>query len=306
MFERIKRMKQIQKEHTYELTVEGNHNFFCNGILKHNCRMCALVEEDGNVILYTRQGQLYKDMLDIENELKRLPHGYFYDGELIADANIEDTEELFRATTSAVRRDGIKTGVIFHIFDMVKAEEFWKGTSIADTTSRKSMLHLSIKGMCPKLRWIKEVEVLYQGSDKSQIEYYLEKITSVGGEGVMINIADSPYECKRTKNLLKVKKFKTADVKVLDMYSGTGRFTNTLGGITVEFEHRGNLYKCDVGSGFTDTQRELYWNNKELLLGKIVEIKYFEISQDADGKYSMRFPTWIDRIRSEKDEISMY
>jgi len=268
-------------------------------------RMCAVVDDEG-VKLYTRQGQPYKDMPDIEHELNRLPKGYLYDGELIADLDIENTEELFRATTSAVRKDGTKTGVIFHIFDMVPVEEFWKGQGTETTTQRKLRLHDIFQRACPKFRWLNEVKILYLGNDTKEINRWLENITATGGEGVMINITDAPYECKRTKNLLKVKKFKTADVKVLNVNSGTGRFENTLGSIAVEFEYKDNKYTCDVGSGFTDEQREKYWNNKELLLGKIVEVKYFEISQDADGKYSMRFPVWLDRIREEKDEISMF
>lgn len=278
---------------------------FCLSLKLDGNRMCAIVDEDG-VKLYTRQGQPYRDMPDIEHELKRLPKGYLYDGELIADLDTENTEELFRATTSTVRKDGIKTGVIFHIFDMVDVNNFWKGSDGTPAAERKEKLHNIFKNACPKFRWLKEVETLYYGRDITQIEHWLEEITSKGGEGVMINIADAPYECKRSKQLLKVKKFKTADVRVLGISSGTGRFINTLGSIKVEFEHKGNKYTCDVGSGFTDEQRERYWKNKELLLGKIVEVKYFEISQDADGNYSMRFPVWLDRIRDEKDEISMF
>lgn len=301
----IKTFDVMLAENYFENTniVEGKE-FYETQKLDGN-RMCAIVDEEG-VKLYTRQGQPYKDMPDIEQELKRLPKGYLYDGELIADIQTEDTEALFRATTSTVRKDGTKKGVIFHIFDMVPVEEFWKGRGTEPAIQRKNRLHEVFSKVCPKFKWLKEVSTLYYGNDISKIEYWLEEITSKGGEGVMINIADAPYECKRTKNLLKVKKFKTADVRVLNISQGTGRFANTLGSITVEFEHRGNKYTCDVGSGFTDEQREKYWNNQDLILNKIVEVKYFEISQDADGKYSMRFPVWLDRIRDEKDEISMY
>ena len=278
-----------------------------NFILTLKCdghRMCAVIELDGTVKLYTRQGQPYKNMPEIESELKKLPRGYVYDGELILDKISNDTEELFRATTSAVRKKGVKTGVVFYVFDMLKSEDFWNGYSPESASSRKSKLHSLFTDS--EFKWIKEVEVLYEGNDESAIERWLDKITSEGGEGVMINLSDGPYECKRTKQLLKVKKFKTADVLVKAINSGKGKFENTLGSITIEFEHKGNRYLCDVGSGFLDSQRELYWNNRDLLLGKIVEIQYFEISQDADGDYSMRFPVWLNKIRNDKQDISMY
>ena len=67
------------------------------------------------------------------------------------------------------------------------------------------------------------------------------------------------------------------------------------------------LYTCECGSGFTQEERELYWQHPELLINKIVTIKYFEISQDSKTKeYGLRFPIWTSRIREDKDEISMY
>lgn len=272
---------------------------------------CVAVYENDQVEFFTRQGQPYGEMPQIENEIKKLKCGYVYDGELIAKSdNNLTTEELFRLSTSKVRKDGVKTDVVFHIFDMVPIEDFKSGISSINAKERKYLLHDTIAHINPRLtkpsEWVEEVEMLYVGRNVNEIYYNLEKITSKGGEGVMINLSDGCYECKRTKQLLKVKKFRTADVRVTGVYEGTGKNTGRLGGIYIEFEHLGKKWNCGVGSGFTDEERELYWNNKEMLLGKIVEVKYFEISSDADGNYSMRFPVWLGRIREDKNEISMY
>ena len=148
--------------------------------------------------------------------------------------------------------------------------------------------------------------MLYRGEDKSQIQYWLDKITSEGGEGVMINLSHGPYECKRSKYLLKVKKMLTADVLVKDVIEGTGQNTGKLGAITVEFigpdeKH----YECNCGSGFTLQEREEFWNNPNLILGKIVELQYFEISQNEQGTYAFRFPVF-KYVRDDKNSISMF
>lgn len=276
---------------------------------KDGTRLVAVV--DGKIELFTRQGQLVTGMVDIEEELKQLPKGYVYDGELIAEVKSElESKDLFRETISRARRDGTKTGIIYHIFDMVRIDEFKRGVGSVPARERKHYLHKIFKDKQSDLqhpfKWLKEVEVLYEGNNEEFIQKYLDSITNKGGEGIMINISNAPYECKRTKNLLKVKKFNTADVRITDVYEGTGKYVGKLGGISIQFEHKGQLWNCDVGSGFTDEEREFYWHNKDKLLNKIVEIKYFEISQDANGVYSLRFPTWIGRIRDDKDEISMY
>ena len=46
MFDEIISIEEIPVEQCYELTVDGNHNFYCNDILKHNCGL-EFVFEDG-------------------------------------------------------------------------------------------------------------------------------------------------------------------------------------------------------------------------------------------------------------------
>lgn len=123
----------------------------------------------------------------------------------------------------------------------------------------------------------------------------------------MINLVDSPYVCKRTDYILKVKTFKEADVKVVDVLEGSGRLKGVLGAITIEFIGGDNkIYRTNVGSGFSDEERKLFMKNPHMLLGKIVTIKYFEVTKNQQGGYGLRFPTWEGIIRDDKDEISMY
>lgn len=269
---------------------------------------CIAVYENNEVKFYTRQGKPYGRLPEIESELMEyFRENYVYDGELIAETDKQMlSKDLFRETASVAMKNGNKKGLIFNVFDMIPADEFFNKSSSLECRRRKQRLHNIFTVYGRYLKHICEVEILYKGNDINQIFSNLERITDAGGEGVMINISDAPYEFKRTKNLLKVKKFRTADVKVIKINKGTGRFSNTLGSITVEFDYNNNTYACDIGSGFTDVQREKYWNAPELLINKIVEIKYFEISQDMDGKYSLRFPVWLDIIRTDKDTTSIY
>ena len=107
------------------------------------------------------------------------------------------------------------------------------------------------------------------------------------------------YVWGRTWNLMKVKKFTSLDLEVVDMEEGSGRLSGTLGAIHVRYKD-GNIVK--VGSGFSDEERKLYWQQPELILNKVTEIKYFEESQNADGSYSLRFPIWCSNIRIDKLE----
>ena len=127
-----------------------------------------------------------------------------------------------------------------------------------------------------------------------------KELEEQGYEGTMINIGSAKYECKRHSGVLKVKSFKTGDFYVKSVFEGTGRLACKLGGITIQYLHNGELHECDLGTGFVDSERELYWNNPELIVGKVVECQYFEVSQNANGGIGLRFPSWLNRIRDAK------
>lgn len=265
---------------------------------------CVCINEDGNPKFFSRQGQLMEGLDEIFFEMRALPDGHVYDGELLLDKPDLESKDLYRETMKVVSSDGSKKNVIYNIFDIMRIEDFKAGRLDMPARERKAILTDLLKKN--SFKTLKNVDVLYDGSDKSQIEYWLDKITSEGGEGVMINIADAPYECKRTKGLLKVKKFQTCDVKVVDLEEGTGQNKGKLGALKVEFIGPDNkIYNCDVGSGLTLEQREDFWEHKEKVLNKIIEVSYFEISSNQNGSYSLRFPVF-KWVRDDKTEISMY
>lgn len=282
--------------------VEGKE--FCISTKLDGGRLVG-IKENGNISFFTRQGQPVEGLDDIVEELKDfLPDNYVLDGELLLENKDNlPSKDLYRETMKESRKDGIKKNLIFNAFDILPLEEFKKGKSKDKCFKRKEFLHSLFT---KDYKWIKEVESLYTGNDISKIEELLNKAIERDEEGVMVNL-DLPYECKRTSNILKVKKFNEADVRVVDIYEGTGRNIGKLGGITIQFSYEGETYECNLGSGFSDEERLLYFNNPDLLIGKIVTIGYFEISQDSKTKlYSLRFPTWKGIIRDDKDDISMY
>lgn len=277
---------KIKGEFIISKKLDGNRNILVN---------------DGNIAMFTRQGQSNEGFIDIEVEALLLPKEYAYDGEFIA-VNDKDlgSADLYRETTSKVRKDGVKTNVIFYIFDMIPLQDFKKGISYVPCKERKELLHETLSNL--NLKWIKEVPSLYIGTDKNEIIRLLNEMIAQGEEGCMVNIADAPYECRRTQGILKVKKMQTCDLEVIGFEEGDGRLKGTLGRMNVSYKN--NI--VGVGSGFTDVDRSYIWNNQNELLGKIAEIQYFEQSQNAKtGEVSLRFPVFL-RWRDDKTEESYY
>ena len=264
-------------------------------------RLVAIKNKD-KVEFKTRQGKVMEGLIELEEEFKDIPNGIVLDGELILknDKNLP-SDELFRETMKVARKKGEKRNLEFHVFDCIELDGFNKGYDPTPCIERKQKVSNLIKNK----KWLIEVPALYIGKDANMITKLLDEAISNNQEGIMINIANSGYSCKRTKDILKVKAFLDGDMRCVDVIEGTGKNTNKLGAITVEFEYEGKLYRCDCGSGFSDFERKLYWDNPELILNKIVTIGYFEISKNKNGSIGLRFPTWKSIIRDDKDDISM-
>ena len=260
-------------------------------------RLIVFKNTDGSIECYSRVGQLVEGLVEIEEDLKALPCNVALDGELTISNYFDmPSKEAYKAASKIIRLKGTtpKRGLTYRVFDYMKADEFKMQNCIKPYIQRRDELD-----NLPKMAHIEVLPVLYQGSDASKITEWLDKITSEGGEGVMLNMLYSPYVWGRTWNLQKCKKFQSLDLLVVGYEEGSGRLAGTLGAIHVRYKD-GNIVK--VGSGFSDEERKLYWAQPDLILNKIVEVKYFESSRNADGTESLRFPTWVSNIRIDKLE----
>ena len=254
-------------------------------------RIIAL-KENGQVSFYTRAGQRYEGLVDLENEmLAKMPDNLCLDGEitLLNDEGIP-SKEAYKQAMKITRKDGEKHGVKMKVFDCMTAEEFRNQCCKYDYITRRADAELLFSA--GSFDYFELLQILYVGSDTSMITKFLDEAIANDQEGIMINICDALYEFKRTTNLLKVKKMNTLDLEIIGFEEGEGRLAGTLGAILVRYKD-GNVVK--VGSGFSDAIRSEIWKNRNDWLGTVNEIQFFEETTNADGGVSLRFPVWKDR-----------
>ena len=260
-------------------------------------RIIAL-KENGQVSFYTRAGQKYEGLVDLEDEMSRLmPDNICLDGEitLLVRGNLS-SKDAYKETMKIVRtKDKEKHGIKMLVFDAMSVSDFKTQTSSMTYIQRRQML--DCMSAFDTTRYFELLPLLYRGSDTSEITRILEEEVSNGEEGIMINICDAPYEFKRTNNLLKCKKFQSSDLRVIGFEEGTGKYTGTLGALICEYKGG----EVRVGSGLTDEQRKEIWSCQHRYLNSIIEVSYFEETMDSTGKLSLRFPTFKD-FRPDKTE----
>ena len=256
------------------------------------------IKENGSVSFFTRAGQRYEGLVDLEKEmLCRIPDNFVLDGEItLLDYKNYDSKDAYKQAMKITRADGEKHGVKMLVFD---------GMPVADWKTQYCQLSWSSRRMTLETFFNKNtyiyfelLPVLYRGTDTSKITELLDAEIARKQEGVMINICDAKYDFKRTNSLLKVKKMNTLDLQIIGFEEGSGRLTGTLGAILVRYKDD-NVVK--VGSGFTDGLREEIWKNQGKYLDTICEISYFEPTTNQDGGESLRFPIFKD-FRTDKTE----
>lgn len=285
------------------------------GKLKENVSMSlkldgirmSIVTINGETKALSRQGKEITGIDYIIEEYKELGlDGYFIDGEIIRyNYNQLPSDENFRLTTQIVNsKSENKQGLEFIVFDMTPIEDYINHFSKLTYRERLNMMGDMIGS---KGEYISLVEKYGITNNVDEINGMLDRVVSLGNEGLILNAVNSTYEFgKRPKSIMKVKKFSEADVYCYDIFEGDGRLKRTLGGIKCKFIYKNQECEVEVGSGFSDAQRKLIFENPELIINRVVAIKFFEISKNATtNKYSLRFPTFIDmeHIRIDKNSL---
>lgn len=249
--------------------------------------------------LYTRQGKEYIGLSHIKNDIEKIvtAKNYVFDGELIYKNPecLSDSDAFQKGTGIAQSKVENKEGLKLVLFDVLPKKEFDVGKSIDTYRIRKQKL-LALNAFTTTNLEI--VKMFYEGTDQSQIRRWLDYAEAHDMEGLMLSL-DAPYECKRTKTLLKVKKFYSCDIKCIGIEEGDGRNKGTLGALVCDY--KGN--KVNVGSGFTDADRKQFWLHPDTIVGQIVSVKYKEETQNKDGGISIQFPVF-ESIRFDKEEPS--
>lgn len=266
-----------------------------------------LVKENGKSRMYSRSGIEDEGLVEIIEQASYLPDNTVYDGELLAMGTYRNSIALRQATNSIANRNGIRTGVTFNIFDIIPLDEFKKGKSKYNALNRKLLLGAMFgddgvqylhddwaKMMvafdigAQGLTAIKAVPILGVVNTEEEIAELVAPIWKRGGEGIMLNTFEGYYELKRSNSLLKVKYVESMDLKVVDMLEGTNKYKGMMGALVVDYKG----YRVGVGSGFSDEERQRFWDNPEEIIGKTIEVDTFGESKDQFGNVSLNCPVF--------------
>jgi DNA ligase-1 len=252
--------------------------------------------EAKTAVMYSRNGKVLENFghitKSIEDNIDLFERSWVLDGEMVSSS--------FQALMKQVhRKENAQTeDARLMLFDILPLSEFQKGKSVLGQRRRSNLL----RGLKAQFDKIGSIDIIPQievdlASYVGELEFkqYNKDAIEAGYEGIMIKDIDALYECKRSASWLKMKPFIEVSLTVVAVEEGTGKNEGRLGAIICEGEDDGKQIRVNVGSGFTDDDRNEFWADKDAVVGQIVEVRAdaATLSQDSEELYSLRFPRFL-------------
>ena len=260
-------------------------------------RVITIVYPDGRVDMFSRNGKELVNFPHVVEQISTVvkksppPYALVLDGEIMSSS----FQDLM---TQVHRKSDVKANdAILNLFDMCPLDDFEQGFWDKSQTVRSQMVQAWVEQnneLLPNVTCLAN-ELVDLDTGEGQLRYKEINAQAVTGgyEGIMIKDPEAGYECKRSVAWLKLKPFIEVSLEVVDVEEGTGRNVGRLGAIVCQGVDDGKTIQVNVGSGFSDSDRDSYWASRDSLLGQIVEVRADAVTQNQDGTYSLRFPRFL-------------
>jgi len=251
---------------------------------KYDGVRCIAIVQNNTAVLHSRNGKVFPNFPHIEEALSKPQfNNMVFDGEIMSDNFQALMKQVYRKTNVDT------SDAYLALFDVIDLSEFNKGEGKYNTLERKTILENLNFNEC-----IREVDWTRCNLDTDQGQKVFKDMNKTaiaeGYEGLMVKPIEAVYQCKRSAAWLKIKPIIEVTLTVVDIEEGQGKFEGTTGALVCEGIDDGVQIKVNVGSGLTDENREDIWQDKETVIGQLVEIRADAITQAENGEYSLRFP----------------
>jgi DNA ligase-1 len=228
-------------------------------------RVITIVYPNGRVDQFSRNGKELVNFPHVKEQIAKIAHSFtepmVLDGEIMS-GSFQDLMKQIHRKSSAKANDAV-----LNLFDAVPLAQFETGESVVTQEKRSEWLKTWFDANEPVLPNVTVVaqELVNLETPEGQVRYKEINAMAIAGgyEGIMLKDPKAGYKCKRSVAWLKLKPFIEVSLTVSAVEEGTGKNVGKLGALVCEGTDDGKDIVVNVGSGFSDDQRVVYWILKE-------------------------------------------
>lgn len=258
-------------------------------------RVITIVYPDGRVDQFSRNGKELVNFPHIKDQFKEtakaMNEPWVLDGEVMSSSFQDLMKQVHR------KSDVSAGDAVLHLFDWLPLSAFEQGEWVMSQKERSKALKMWYGYYKDKLPNVAALDYEEVNLDSSQGQARYKDINAkaiAGGyEGIMLKDPSAPYECKRSVAWLKLKPFIEVSLTVKAVEEGTGKNVGRLGALVCTGIDDSKEIMVNVGSGFSDLQRDEFWNYRYECIEQVVEVRADAVTQNQDGTYSLRFPRFL-------------
>jgi DNA ligase-1 len=259
-------------------------------------RVITVVWPDGRVLQFSRNGKELVNFEHIKQELALNANTFtepmVLDGEVMSSSFQDLMKQVHRKDNVAA------SDAVLWLFDALPLSAFEAGVYRVKQRDRSRWLHDWYDNKLTKsmanIRCLDQATIdLDTAEGQNLFRMYNKSAVENGFEGIMIKDLDAAYECKRSVAWLKLKPFIEVSLNVQTLEEGTGRNVGRLGALVCSGSDDGKNITVNVGSGFSDADRDQFWRDRDSVVNQIVEVRADAVTQNQDGTYSLRFPRFL-------------
>ena len=223
-------------------------------------------------------------IVGLDHLIEAIPaYGYNYDGEL------RDHGMSFQKSNGQINSDDPSPNAQYHIFALYDSGRpyFEDRMVLEDLFFEHPFIHVISNEL---INNYEEAIKYYAACVKHSATYKFKMF-----DGCILKTLKHKYQDRRCYDWMKIKDEDSVSLRVHGIYEGTKgkQFEGQLGGVYVYYKG----VSVKVGGGFGNSDREKYFKNPELIIGKIIDVLYQEVTDDG----SLRDPIF-DGIRYDKEE----
>lgn len=277
--------------------------FPCISQLKSDGRFVNIIIRKHSVTLTSRNGEDCSHLIDSDLAKRLMEHApnHVIHGEILVSdgkGGILNRSE----GNGYLNSDEVDTSlVMFECWDIVGFDVFFDGAKSYQYVHRYRQLSDIIDSVSTVddngKRDIALIRSVRSESPEDVKKFFMD-VVSDGFEGLVVKNMKGLWKNGTSGDQIKVKVEVEGEVLVVDITEGKGKYEGKTGAL-VTMSSCGEV-QTNV-AGLTDKEREDFWKNPDLIVGKVITVRYNDVTyNETTKKHSLYLPRLVE-VRTDKD-----